>query len=150
MALRLVSLILLLPVTLVNLYWASGLERNVAYIAARSDGRCSMIGWLEPFSLVLPWVFLALGVGSAIQLVLQGRFGFSAVLLALHVAHLALLLALLVLGNSYCSGVDLWPVVRILSGPLGFGFVVMLLPVPILAMQMAAMRKVGGPKDGAP
>ena len=149
MALRLVSLILLLPVTLVNVYWASGLERNVAYIAARSDGRCRIVGWLEPLGLVLPWVFLALAAGSAVQLMFRGRFGLSAALLKLHMAHLALLLALLLLGNSYCSGADLWPVVRILSGPLGFGFVILLLSVPILAMQMAAMRKVGGPKDGA-
>jgi hypothetical protein len=149
LVLRLVSLVLLLPVTLVNVYWASGLERNVAYIASSSDGRCSMIGWLWPLGLGLPWVVLALSVGSAFQLILRGRFGLSATLLKLHLVHLSLLLSLLLVGNSYCSGAELWPVVQRVSELLTFVLVVMLLPVPILAMQTAAMRKVGARKDGA-
>lgn len=54
MALRLVNLVFVVPVLLANLYWASGVKRNVAYIAARFDGRCSIVGWLWPLSTVLP------------------------------------------------------------------------------------------------
>lgn len=149
MALRLVSLVLVLPVLLVNVYWASGLERNVAYIASSSEGRCGLIGGLWPLGWVLPWVFLALGIGSVWQLIFRGTFGLSAALLKLHVGHVCLLLALLVVGNSFCSGFGLWSVVWRFAELLIFVVVVMLLPVPILAMQMAATRKADVGKNGA-
>ncbi|MBL9046941.1 MAG: hypothetical protein JNK34_06455 [Tabrizicola sp.] len=149
MALRLVSLLVAMPVTLVNVFWASGLDGGVSYIASLSDGRCSMVGWLWPLGSVLLWVFLALCIGSACQLIFRGRFGLSVALLTLHVAHLSLLLLLLVVGNSSCVGAGLWQVVRNLSELLGFGAAVMLLPVPILALQVQAMRTDGQRKSGA-
>ncbi len=149
MVLRLVSLALLLPVVLANGYLASVLDRNIAYIAATSEGQCSMVGWLWPLGAVLPWAFLALGVGSALQLLFRGRFGLSVALLKLHVAHLALLQVLLVLGNGYCSAVSSWRAIWNLSELLGFGVIVMFLPVPILAMQMRAMRTDVSCKGGA-
>lgn len=149
MGLRLVSLAVLLPVLLANVYWASGLDRNVAEIAARSDGRCSMVGWLWPLGTVLPWVFPALGGGAVFQLVFQGRFGVSAALLKLHVAHLALLLGLLVAGNCFCVGADLWRALWVFRELLGFAFLVMLIPVPFLVMQIAAMRAGGLQQGGA-
>lgn len=149
MALRLVSLMVALPVTLVNVYWASGLDGNAAYIASSSDGRCSMVGWLWPLGSVLPWVFLALFIGSAYQLIFRGRYGLSAALLTLHVAHLSLLLLLLLVGSSYCAGAAFWPVFWTLSGLLSFGFAVMLFPLPILALQVQAMRIHSLQKDGA-
>ena len=76
MALRPFSLVLLLPVTLANVYWASGLDHNVAYIASSSGGRCSLVGGLWPLGWVLPFVFLALGVGSALQLIFRGTLAF--------------------------------------------------------------------------
>lgn len=148
-ALRLVSLLVALPVVLVNVYWASRLDGNVAYIASQSDGRCSIIGWLWPLGSVLPWVFLALWIGSAVQLIFRGRYGLSAALLTLHVAHLSLLQLLLVVGNSFCVGAGLWHVVRNLSELLGFALAVMLLPVPILALHVQAMRTDGQRKGGA-
>lgn len=149
MALRLVSLLVALPVTLVNVYWASRLDGNVAYIASHSDGRCSMVGWLGPLGAVLPWAFLALWIGSAWQLIFRGRYGLSTVLLKLHVAHLALLMGLFLLGNSFCEGVAIWPVLWTYSELFVFCLVVMLLPVPILAMQMAVMRENARRRDGA-
>ena len=149
MALRLVSLLVALPVTLVNVYWASRLDGNVAYIASHSDGRCTMVGWLGPLGAVLPWAFLALWIGSVWQLIFRGRYGLSVALLKLHVAHLSLLLFVLVVGNSFCVGAGFWYVVRNLAELLGFGFAVMLLPVPILALQVQAMRTDGSRKGGA-
>ncbi|MBL9053926.1 MAG: hypothetical protein JNN02_09380 [Tabrizicola sp.] len=149
MALRLVSLLVAMPVTLVNVYWASGLDGSVSYIASLSDGRCSMVGWLWPLGSVLPWVFLALCIGSARQLIFRGRFGLSVDLLTLHVAHLSLLLLLLVVGNSPCVGAGLWQVVRNFLELLGSGVAVMLLPVPILALQVQAMRTDGQRKSSA-
>ena len=150
MVLRLISLVLVLPVTLANVYWASGLDRNVAYIAESSDGRCSMIGWLWPIGVILPWIFLAFGAGSALQLVFRGRFGLSVALLKLHVAHLSLLLVLLLVGNSFCVGAGLWRVLGVFRELLAFVCLVMLIPVPILAMQIAAMRAGTSQKDSAP
>ena len=149
MALRLVSLLATLPVTLVNVYWASGLDGNVAYIASNSDGRCTMFGWLGPLGAVLPWVFLALWIGSAWQLIFREGYGLSVALLTLHVAPLCLLLLLLLVGNSFCVGAGLWQVVRNLSELLVFGVAVMLLPVPILALQVQAMRTAGSRRGGA-
>ncbi|WP_103258339.1 hypothetical protein [Tabrizicola aquatica] len=149
MALRLFSLVLLLPVTLANVYWASGRDRNVGYIASSSGGRCGLVGGLWPLGWVLPWVFLALGVGSALQLIFRRTFGLSAALLKLHVVHLCLLLALLVVGNSFCTGFGLWSVVWRFSELLTFVIVVMLVPVPILAMQMIEIRKDRAQEDAA-
>ena len=149
MVLRLVSLALVLPVVLANGYWASGLDRNLAYIAASAEVRCGMVGWLWPLGAVLPWTFLALGAAAALQLVFVGRFGLSVALLKLHLAHLALLQVLLVLGNGYCRGLSTWRAIWNLSELLVFGGIVMLLPVPILAMQIQAIRMDVSCKDGA-
>jgi hypothetical protein len=110
-----------------------------------------MVGWLWPLG-----DRAALGVSGAwgrgcrsVQLVFQGRFGVSAALLKLHVAHLALLLGLLVAGNSFCVGADLWRALWVFRELLGFAFLVMLIPVPILVMQIAAMRAGGLQQGGA-
>jgi hypothetical protein len=77
------------------------------------------------------------------------RFGLSTALLKLHVVHLALLLMLLVAANTFCAGASFWSTVRIPSALLGFGLVVMLLPLPILAILMEATRKAYVRKTGA-
>lgn len=131
-ALPRVGLLVALPVTLVNVCWASGPDRTVACIASRSDGRSSVVGPLSPLESVLPWSFLALCTGSAWLLILRGRFGMSAALLTLHVAHLSLLLLLLLVQDSFRVGAGLWQVVRNLSERLVLGVAVML-SVPFLA-----------------
>jgi hypothetical protein len=51
--------------------------------------------------------------------------------------------------NSFCVGTDLWRALRVFRELLGFGVLVMLIPVPILVMQMAAMRAGGTQQGGA-
>ena len=149
MALRLVSLVLLFPVVLANGYWASGLADNVRYIATQNDGHCGAVGGLAGLGIVLPWLFLTLGVAAAAQLIFRGRFGLSAALLVLHVMHMALLIGLLILGNGYCRGLSLFAAFPVLSGLVRFGALVAVLPLPVLILQIKAMRKEVSQEGGA-
>ena len=140
MALRLISLILLLPVTMANAYWASGLENNALYSASQNDGICRSVRGLTVLGVVLPWLFLVLSVSAAVQIVFMGRFGLSAALLGLHLMHMTLLIGLLVLGNGYCRGPGFFAAFPALTELALFGVVVALVPLPVLIAQLRAMR----------
>lgn len=149
MALRLVSLVLLFPVVLANVYWASGLADNVGYIATQNEGLCGAVSEFAGLGTVLPWMFLALGIAAAAQLIFRGRFGLSVALLVLHVMHIALLIGLLILGNGYCRGLSLFAAFPLLSGLVLFGAVVAVLPLPVLVLQIHAMRTQVPQESGA-
>lgn len=149
MALRLVSLFLLFPVMLANAKWASGLVDEAHYIARQNGGRCSAVGELAGLGIVLPWLFLALGVAAAAELIFRGRFGLSAALLVLHVVQLSFMIRLLILGSSYCAGASVGFVVRILSGVILLELLFAVLPLPVLLLQIRAIRKQKRQESGA-
>jgi hypothetical protein len=140
MALHMVSLVALVILTLLDAYLAQGLYDSARYIAGLKGGVCSWIGGLQGLGLVLPWVFLALGSVATVQVLFWGRFRISVAFLILHVMHMTLVLSLLVLGNSYCDGASVLRAIQILSGPILFGLVFAALPVPLLMLQLRAMR----------
>ena len=90
--------------------------------------------------LVLPWVFLVLGTAATVQLLFWGRLRFSVMLLNLHVAHMALVLCLMVLGNSFCAGAPVLSVIRSLSEPILLVLLFAAVPLPVMLLQRRAMR----------
>lgn len=140
MPLHMVSLGLLVILTLLDAYFAHGLYDNARYIATRNGGMCSWIGPVQVLGLVLPWVFLALGTVATVQLLFWGRFRFSVMLLNLHMANMALVLCLMVLGNSYCAGAPMLSVIRNHSGPIFLVLLFATLPLPLLVLQRRAVR----------
>lgn len=140
MALHMVSLVGLVIFTLLDAYFALGLFDGARYIARLNGGLCGWIGGLQVLGLVLPWVFLALGAAAAVQVLFWGRFRLSVAFLILHLLHMAMVLSLLVLGNSVCAGASVLRTVQILSGPILFGLIYAALPVPLLLLQLRAMR----------
>jgi hypothetical protein len=140
MALHMVSLVALVILTLLDAYFAQGLYDNARYIAGLDGGVCGWIGGLQVLGFVLPWVFLALGAAATDQVLFWGRFRLSVAFLILHLTHMALVLSLLVLGNSYCTGGSVLRAVQVLSGPLLFGLMCAAIPMPLLLLQLRAMR----------
>jgi hypothetical protein len=140
MALHMVSLVTLMILTLLDAYFAQGLYDNARYIGGLNGGVCGWIGGLQVVGLVLPWAFLALGAAATVQVLFWGRFRISTAFLILHLTHMALVLCLLVLGNSYCAGASVLRAVQILSGPILIVLVFATFPVPLLTLQLRAMR----------
>ncbi len=140
MVLRLISLALLFPITLVDAYWAAMLDENLRYTASQNGGLCKGLGGLGGLGNILPWVVLLLGAGAAIQLIFRGRFGLSVALIVFHLAFTSLILSLLILGNGPCAGMGLATTFAVLSGPILFGVICAMLPVPILVLQVRRMR----------
>jgi hypothetical protein len=135
-----VSLGLLVILTLFDTYFAQGLYDNARYIAMRNGGMCSRIGPVQVLGLVLPWAFLALGTVATAQLLFWGRFRFSVMLLNLYMANMALVLCLMVLGNSYCAGAPVLSVILSLSEPILLVLLFAAVPLPVLVLQRRAMR----------
>lgn len=140
MALHMVSLVALVSLTLLDAYLAQGLYDSARYIARQNGGVCGWISGLQGLGLVLPWVFLALGIAATVQVLFWGRFRISVAFWIMHLMHMALVLSLLVLGNSYCDGTSVLRAVQILSGPILFGLTFAALPVPLLMLQLRAVR----------
>jgi hypothetical protein len=75
--------------------------------------------------------------------------GASAALLGLHVLHITLRIGLPVLGNGNCSGPGLFGAFPALTELVLFGGVVPVVPVPVLAAQIDAIRLRRVQRDGA-
>ena len=140
MPLHMVSLGVLVILTLLDAYSAQGLYDNARHIATRNGGMCSLIGPVQVLGLVLPWAFLALGTVATVQLLFWGRFRFSVMFLNLHIATMALVLCMMVLGNSYCAGAPVLSVIRSLSEPILLVLLFATVPLPVLLLQRRAMR----------
>lgn len=140
MALHMLSIGALVIFTLLDAYLALGLYDSARYIARLNGGACGWLGGLQVLGLVLPWVFLAIGVAATLQVLFWGRFRVSVAFLILHLLHMGLVLSLLVLGNSYCTGGPVLRAVQALSGPILFGLIVAAFPVPLLLLQIRAMK----------
>ena len=138
------SILAVTMLTPINSYYAAKLTANIDYIASIGQvlpceelTRLRFLGWL------LSIVFPLLGLASVTQALLSRRLSLSFSFLALNFLHLNFLTMLLILESGYCRGNGASYALQGLSGPILFGAVLAIIPVPLMLLQIAGRRKQG-------
>jgi hypothetical protein len=124
-----------------NSYYASRMPFNLEYFSDHGKiTRCSALGDLADPMKSVPIFFYLLGTLSVLQMLIKSRFTMFMALSFFHFAHVLFVLAVFIIGNSYCQARSFGYVAINFQGVLVFSGVLLVLPIPALLWQFSSQR----------